>query len=68
MTNVDPAIEKSIREAVAQFRESTDVANLLLSWFEEIAANNDDEEVDMQRLALVLDAMDAPAHLTEQVD
>ncbi len=68
MTNVDPAIEKSIREAVAQFRESTDVADFLLSWFEEIAANNDDEEVDMQRLALVLGAMGAPAHLTEKAD
>ena len=65
MTNVDPAIEKSIREAVAEFHESTDVANYLLSWFEELTANNDDDEVDMQRLALVLNAMDAPAHLTE---
>ena len=65
MTNVDPAIEKSIREAVAGYHESPDVANYLLSWFEELTNNSDDGEVDLQRLALVLNAMDAPAHLTE---
>lgn len=65
MSNVDPAIEKSIRDAVAAFREPPEIANYLIAWFEELTTNSDDREVDLQRLDLVLSAMTAPAHLTE---
>lgn len=64
MSNVDPAIEESIWNAVAEFHESDDVARYLVAWFEEVTTSNDDREVDLQRLSLLMNAITAPPHVS----
>ncbi len=65
MSNVDPSIQSSLRDAVAHFCEPPEIADHLISWFAELTTNSDDREVDLQQLSLVLAAMKAPAHLEE---
>jgi hypothetical protein len=64
--SVDEAIRESILRATVDEGESTEVGELILAWFSELAKGADPEQVNAERIEHVLEAIENPDHKKDE--
>ena len=64
--SVDKAIRESILRATAEEGESTEVGELILAWFSELAKGADPDQVNAERIEHVLEAIENPGHKKDE--